>query len=159
MKAKSQGQLRTENKLLKQKNAELENKIKEAHRTSPEGQLIEELQELKASRQQLAENCQYYRDQKSERQGRVDELEELVYQKDEAIKERDSHLQDLRVALDNEVRRSEKYRRLYDGAEWAVAALKVKLGDENTKFNVLAGCYALTLLAMIGFEAYRFFGG
>lgn len=159
MKAKSQGQLRTENKLLKQKNAELENKIKEAHRTSPEGQLIEELHAVEASRQQLAENCQYWRDQKNERQGRVDELEELVYLKDEAIKERDSHLQDLRGALTNEVKRSEKYRTLYGSAEWAVADLKVRLSDENTKFNVLAGCYALTLLAMIGFEAYRFFGG
>ena len=76
MQAKKPGQQAQEIRQLKKKVANLEQQLKTAHLSSPEGQVLEELREEKAGRLQLAENCRHYRDRMGELADEVGALQD-----------------------------------------------------------------------------------
>jgi len=144
MKAKNQGQLKTENRMLKQKVRKLENEVKVAHAASPEGQLIQEFQQEKAARAQLAENCRYYRGQVGDRNQIIDSLEEQVYRAEQRLTQYQEHIQDQRESLNRK--------------EWKIAELVVQCNKKEQAFNLLGACYATTVILFGVFEGLRFFG-
>lgn len=144
MKAKNQGQLKTENQLLKRKVSELEKKAEEAYRTSPEWQLIKEMQEEKASRRQLAEICKYYREQLGECQIKIDGLGEDLFRKAEECEAVTDERDELLVDLSEE--------------QGHTAALRKQLYDEERKFLVFISIGGTAILAAYVVEGLRLFG-
>lgn len=137
MNAKKPGQQAQEIRHLKKKLANLEQQLKAAHLSSPEGQVLEELREEKAGRLQLAENCRHYR----ERMG--DLSDEVAVLQDKLEDQRIKHHLDL-GRVQSQLEAAEHQRK---AAEWQLDGARQSYEQlaENARTGILtvAGLLAL----------------